>query len=148
MFTRKPIGRILPPSSQLLVVNDNPWHSLVCTYSTLIAAFVVMWLSPPCVFLPTSFKDTSHIGLKAHSSPVWSISHLLSAFLAIFKTMHERERKNLVYLVDILLPFSRQFKIEVEKLSANFPRQMNLLHDKWQNQNLIGWIGISIPGFL
>lgn len=48
----------------------NPWHFLAYTPITPISDSIFTWHSP-CVSCFSSYKDISHIGLSAHSTPVW-----------------------------------------------------------------------------
>ena len=52
---------------------DNHWWSSACGRITPISAFVFTWSSPclqTCVWVFLSCKDTNHIGLGAHPTPV------------------------------------------------------------------------------
>lgn len=67
-------GRICSrPFSWLLLTANNPWHSLAyrCLTPTLLHMEFFLCL---CIFMwPSPYKDKSHIGLGAHSIPVWTL---------------------------------------------------------------------------
>ena len=67
-FTWLPGKISFMPLSYYLVRAKNLWCSLACRCITSISAFIFMWCSP-CVSL-SSYKDTSHIGLRTHPALV------------------------------------------------------------------------------
>ena len=79
----KYLGRLCSlPRSYLLVVAGHPWSSLACRDITPVSASVFTWFLlyvclSLCLF--SSYKDTSHIGLRVYSTPVWP--HLNSLHL-------------------------------------------------------------------
>lgn len=68
-------GRTLRHLPQILVVPTHPWRSLVYDFRvhhTLFALYICLpeTFSSPPVFC-RSYKDTSHMGPRAHANPGW-----------------------------------------------------------------------------
>ena len=65
------LGTFLPVSSQLLGVALHHWWSLAFSRITPVSACIVTCPFPVRGSLSSSYKNTSHIGLRVHSPPVW-----------------------------------------------------------------------------
>lgn len=75
---------------QLLVVAGNRRRSLACSCSTQsLPPSSMSWLSPLCVCVsgskfPSSYKNTGHIGFRAHPKPVRPHLNLITAAKTLF----------------------------------------------------------------